>query len=77
MRLRRESTPFTAVTRLSAVAVQTSPPLLYGPKETLAYVAHRALPMYGVLHRILSEVKLASPDFKPRSLLDFGSGMPQ
>ncbi len=53
---------------------QTSPPLLYGPRETLSFVAHRAVPLFGVLARVLGEVATATPDFKPSSVLDFGCG---
>jgi ribosomal protein RSM22 (predicted rRNA methylase) len=71
----------------AAAAVNTdSPPVLYGPNETLAYVLHQLLPQYGVAHRILSELRNAVPPpaagpggpaaggYRPVSMLDFGSG---
>lgn len=52
-----------------------SPPLLYGPNETLAYALHGLLPSWGVCHRVLSEVKASlPPGWAPRSMLDYGSG---
>jgi hypothetical protein len=62
------------VTDAQRGALATSPPLLYGPKETLAYLAHRALPLYGVVHRVMSDTAAALPDYSPKSMLDFGSG---
>lgn len=55
-------------------SMTTSPPLLYGPKETLAFVQHRMLPLYSVEVAVLSEVAAALPSFEPKSMLDFGSG---
>ncbi|CAM9153981.1 unnamed protein product [Ectocarpus sp. 4 AP-2014] len=48
--------------------------VVYGPSETFAYVYHRMVPAYTVLHRVMTEVKSELPDFNPRSMLDFGSG---
>ncbi|CAM9707480.1 unnamed protein product [Scytosiphon promiscuus] len=47
--------------------------VVYGPSETFAYVYHRMMPAYTVLHRLLTELK-HEVDFNPRSMLDFGSG---
>jgi len=38
-----------------------SPPLLYGPSESLAYVLHGLLPAYGSVTRILREVQKSMP----------------
>ncbi|CAM9134901.1 unnamed protein product [Ectocarpus fasciculatus] len=48
--------------------------VVYGPSETFAYVYHRMVPAYTVLHRVMAELKSEMPDFNPRSMLDFGSG---
>ncbi|CAB1108114.1 unnamed protein product [Ectocarpus sp. CCAP 1310/34] len=48
--------------------------VVYGPSETFAYVYHRMVPAYTVLHRVMAEVKSELPDFNPRTMLDFGSG---
>ncbi|CAM9432193.1 unnamed protein product [Ectocarpus sp. 12 AP-2014] len=48
--------------------------VVYGPSETFAYVYHRMVPAYTVLHRVMTEVKSELPDFNPRTMLDFGSG---
>jgi hypothetical protein len=52
----------------------SSPPLLYGPKETLAFVLHRMLPLFAVETSVLREVAASLPGFQPKSCLDFGSG---
>jgi ribosomal protein RSM22 (predicted rRNA methylase) len=63
------------LTDVPANAANTdSPPLLYGPQETLAYVLHGMLPSYGVAHRVFTEIRAALPGFSPRSMLDFGCG---
>jgi ribosomal protein RSM22 (predicted rRNA methylase) len=52
-----------------------SPPLLYGPTETLAYALHALLPSYGVALRVLREAKEALPPGRQvASMLDFGCG---
>ena len=53
-----------------------SPPLIYGPMETLAYVLHGLLPSYGIALRLLTDYQnsLSSNIVKPTSMLDFGSG---
>ncbi|GBG67858.1 hypothetical protein CBR_g978 [Chara braunii] len=48
--------------------------LVYGEKEAVAYLASRAPAVYSSLYRILSEVAMRIPDFRPQRLLDFGSG---
>jgi Mitochondrial small ribosomal subunit Rsm22 len=55
-------------------AYGSSPPLLYGPKETLAFVLHRMMPLFAVETAVLREVAASLPSFQPKSCLDFGSG---
>ena len=55
-------------------ASSESPPLLYGPTETLAYVLHALLPSFGVALRVFNEIHAALPAWAPRSMLDFGAG---
>ncbi|CAM9882881.1 unnamed protein product [Chrysoparadoxa australica] len=52
----------------------TGESLEYGPMETYAYVAHRMLRNYSIVHAALSEVRRLSAGWSPCSLLDFGSG---
>lgn len=40
----------------------------------MAYVANRFDSVYGVSTKVFSEIKMRFPDFRPRKLLDFGSG---
>lgn len=35
----------------------------------------RAAPEYAILLRVLDEISMKYPDYKPRSLFDFGSGV--
>ena len=49
-------------------------PLVYGPKESIAYTARRVVPAFSALSRVFTEVKRRRPNFEPTSLLDFGSG---
>lgn len=46
----------------------------YGQRETMAYVASQMPFAYAPLARILSETRDRLPDFRPSSLLDFGTG---
>ena len=59
--------------RAIAVANTDSPPLLYGPNETLAYVLHQLLPQYGVALRMFSELRSAVPP-RPRSAASVAGG---
>lgn len=62
-------------TDIASDAVSTdSPPLLYGPDESLAYVLHGLLPSYGIALRLFTDVEASTPNFHPKSMLDFGSG---
>ncbi|XP_030377005.1 methyltransferase-like protein 17, mitochondrial [Scaptodrosophila lebanonensis] len=50
-------------------------PINYGPYEAIVYAVARGPQEYAVLMRILSELALRNGEFKPRSFLDFGSGV--
>lgn len=50
-------------------------PVVYDVNNALAYLMGRAALDYAVLVRIFSEIAARDPDFKPRSLFDFGSGI--
>lgn len=50
-----------------------SPPLLYGPSESLAYVLHGLLPAFGSVTRILREVQKSMPPGAWWSGLPWGS----
>ena len=51
-----------------------SAPLLYGPRETLAFTLHRTLPLFGVAATLFREVAESLPSWTPRTMLDVGSG---
>ena len=52
-----------------------SPPLLYGPKEALAYALHGLLPALGTAQRAMAEAAASlPPGWAPKSMLDFGAG---
>lgn len=42
---------------------------------SVIYFCSRAAQNYAVLHRILKEISVRCPDFKPKTLFDFGSGI--
>lgn len=46
----------------------------YGEREVMAYLASQFPFAYGPIEKVLMEVKKRVPDFKPASLLDFGTG---
>jgi ribosomal protein RSM22 (predicted rRNA methylase) len=46
----------------------------YGKHEAISYVASRFPSVYGVIYRVLSEVKRRLPDYSPRTMLDYGTG---
>jgi len=50
-------------------------PVEYNEYRALLYMVARFAPEYTVLHRIFMELKTREPDFQPRSLFDFGSGV--
>jgi ribosomal protein RSM22 (predicted rRNA methylase) len=57
-----------------SAANMDSPPILYGPNESLSHVLHGVYPSFGVASRILTELADAVPSWAPASMLDFGSG---
>ncbi|XP_023303259.2 methyltransferase-like protein 17, mitochondrial [Lucilia cuprina] len=50
-------------------------PVQYGEYEALVYAVARGAHEYGVLMRILQEIKTRDSSFKPQSYFDFGSGV--
>ncbi|XP_065672699.1 ribosome assembly protein METTL17, mitochondrial isoform X2 [Hydra vulgaris] len=46
----------------------------YGGRETSAYIASQLPSVYGATYRALHEIKKRVPEYKPKTLLDFGSG---
>lgn len=46
----------------------------YSTAETAAYAASRLPATYAVLYKVMSELQARLQDFKPRKMLDFGSG---
>ncbi|OQS06464.1 hypothetical protein THRCLA_01485, partial [Thraustotheca clavata] len=64
---------------------QTIPPFLYGPQETLAYMAHEMDGVYSSLHNVFRQMNQPPihfnqdqdtqiEEYKPKSMLDYGSG---
>lgn len=47
----------------------------YGPYEAIVYAVARAAQEYAVMKRVLTELQLRDEQFKPRSYIDFGSGI--
>uniref|UniRef100_A0A1A9WHI7 Methyltransferase-like protein 17, mitochondrial n=1 Tax=Glossina brevipalpis TaxID=37001 RepID=A0A1A9WHI7_9MUSC len=50
-------------------------PIVYGPYEALVYALGRGAKEYAALKRILQEIVIRDPTFKPSSYFDFGSGV--
>lgn len=50
-------------------------PIKYGKYESIVYALGRGPLEFAVLTRIIEEIKVRDPDFKPQSYLDFGSGI--
>lgn len=46
----------------------------YGDRETMAYLAWQMPFVYGCLERVFTEVEKRVPNFRPRSVFDFGTG---
>ncbi|GMF65529.1 unnamed protein product [Phytophthora lilii] len=53
---------------------QQIPPFAYGPAETLAFLAFEMEATYACTHAVFAELQKRLPDFKPKSVLDFGAG---
>lgn len=49
--------------------------LEYGAYESIVYAVGRAAQEYAVMKRVLTEIQLRDEQFKPRSYIDFGSGI--
>ncbi|XP_061725589.1 methyltransferase-like protein 17, mitochondrial [Cydia pomonella] len=47
----------------------------YDKATCLQYLMSRSAPEYAVLVRVLDELRMKYPDYKPRSFFDFGSGV--
>ncbi|RLN44937.1 hypothetical protein BBJ28_00017273 [Nothophytophthora sp. Chile5] len=50
------------------------PPFVYGPTETMAYLAFEMEATYACAHRVFTELQSLLPTFAPTSVLDFGAG---
>lgn len=50
-------------------------PVLYNEHNSLLYMVSRSAPEFAALQKIFMEVKTREPDFQPRSMFDFGSGI--
>ncbi|KAH8395158.1 hypothetical protein KR222_001989 [Zaprionus bogoriensis] len=47
----------------------------YGAYEAIVYAVARAAQEYAVMRRVLAELQLRDAEFRPRSYIDFGSGI--
>eukprot|EP00057_Strongylocentrotus_purpuratus_P032665 XP_788426.2 PREDICTED: methyltransferase-like protein 17, mitochondrial [Strongylocentrotus purpuratus] len=47
----------------------------YDDVKSLAYMLARMPPNYAVLYRVLNEIKQGDPEYRPSTILDFGSGL--
>ncbi|KAM9953464.1 hypothetical protein ACTFIR_008535 [Dictyostelium discoideum] len=56
------------------VKPEDRPVITYGKGQVLAYISHRMPGVYACTHRVFSEINSRLPNFKPTSLLDYGSG---
>ncbi|EFA75703.1 hypothetical protein PPL_10756 [Heterostelium album PN500] len=56
------------------VAPEEKPVITYGKGQALAYIAHRMPGVYACTHRVFQEVATRLPNFKPETMLDYGSG---
>ncbi|CAG9864535.1 unnamed protein product [Phyllotreta striolata] len=62
------------IQRLAGKRIYNWKPIKYDSNNSLLYLIARMAPEYAVLFRIFAEIRSRHPDFKPRGLLDFGSG---
>lgn len=46
----------------------------YGEREVMAYLASQFPFAYGPIHRVFNELRTRLPDFRPKTVLDFGTG---
>lgn len=63
--------PASAARQEAAVAAATP---AYGAGETHAFGLSRVAVGYAVVHRIMDELRARCPGFKPKRVLDLGSG---
>lgn len=75
----KEDAEFFAETERAAVeeaaSTETSGKApIYSPAETAAYAAARLPATYAVLFKVMSELQIRLPDFRPQKMLDFGAG---
>jgi ribosomal protein RSM22 (predicted rRNA methylase) len=47
----------------------------YNADHAILYLVARSAPDYASLYRVLNEIKIRDPKFKPKNLFDFGSGI--
>lgn len=50
-------------------------PLEYGQHQSLLYLITRSTAEYSVLNSIFTEIQMRDPDFDPKTIFDFGSGV--
>lgn len=50
------------------------PAYLYGPTETMAYLAYEVEGAFACTHHVFRQLQAQNPDFQPESMLDFGAG---
>lgn len=48
--------------------------LSYGPRESIAYAAGVLPSTYAAVKNVMTEISSRMTDFRPRSMLDFGTG---
>ncbi|KAF2073375.1 hypothetical protein CYY_005320 [Polysphondylium violaceum] len=72
----RERTRSEKLSAKSPVVIkpEDKPVITYGQGQALAYISHRLPGVYGCTHRVFSEIATRAPNFKPKTMLDFGSG---
>lgn len=46
----------------------------YGPEETISYTFYFVPSRYSITVRLFKELKLLSPNFQPKRVIDFGCG---
>ena len=53
---------------------KATPMILYGPEQAIALVQHRLYPQFAMAKRVLAESSSLVPAFRPKRILDFGTG---
>ena len=71
-------TSMSEITRLALAHAEDSRHKLYqmtwSPESTLTYLAHNYAGAYAANFRILYEISVRCPQFKPKSIMDYGAG---